>query len=40
MLRNIGEPQFVRPACREAAIDAVREGFDAQQVRFPLTRAR
>ena len=40
MLRNIREPQFVRPACRETAIDPVDKGFDAQQVRFPLARTR
>ena len=40
MLRNIREPQFVRPACRETAIDPVDKGFDAQQVRFSLARTR
>jgi hypothetical protein len=40
MLRDVRKPQFIRPACRETAIDPVREGFDAEQARFPLARTR
>ena len=39
-LPNIRKPRFVRPACRETASDPVREGFNAQQVRFPFDCAR
>ena len=27
-------------ACREAALEPVRDGFDAQRVRFPLAQTR